>query len=360
MLIKTRRSIWTTLGFLLVLISFQNCTPQSFSALEQASTKAGTDENLVSQDGTGGTSGGAAAPSANSDAGKNNTSGASSAQSATATNSSGTNSSSTEPSAPSCSTYASMLNWDSNEQFRVEIGGVMTRELDGTKAEIPAYSSFNIAFSNNRAGTHAFNAIGFMVASSGFSIKIEDPEAGSIEVPISAYEDPQNIVTKRQAVIASWDSGGLQVGSRAGFLIKKDFYFSNLTKFKNSKVSLYCNNKLVASGTQDIRVLDFELNTVFVRTKSGGYTFRDSERSAFVNISCPLEVRSGSNIQCTASGVGMISGYWIVDGKEERSFDNQTTYIMNKALTGNHTFQAVVKYSGGLEDRSEIFMVKAR
>ncbi len=356
MLQKNCRSMVLTLSSFVSILLFQNCAPQSFNALDSASAELGSQSYLPSQTGLITPSTATNTPQISSGTG------ASSSQGAIAPGAANNpvNNTSVNNTASSCSAYVNMLNWDPNEQYKIEIASVMNQDLNGNQIDIPAYSGFSVSFSSTRMGTHAFNATKFLVANSGFTIKLEDPESGAAEIPSSAYMDPQDTAAKMQASVSSWNHSAQQVGSRAGFFVNRDFYFSHLTNFKKSKVSLYCNNKLVASGTQDVRTLNFELNTVFTKIKDVGYTFKDPNRSAFVNISCPLEVKAGSSIQCTVSGVNLASGYWLVNGKEDRSADDNTTYTMNNVPAGNHTFQVVVKYKGGLEDRSEMFLVKAR
>lgn len=227
--------------------------------------------------------------------------------------------------------------------LQVELNLIDNKNLVGTNPY--AYSGFQIAFIGKKPTNEAYYRRNFDMAASGFKIKMTDTTS-SYSIKIDSAEDA--------IVYSISDDRPLK---KISFNFPNSTYFLNKNNLANVNIELYCADKRVGGGVQDLRSLAYPLSVLYQQTSTRGYTFKDGNMS-FMNMSCSNDAVAGGQVICAAGGIGFVKLEWFVNNVNVPEFKNLGKVTFNNVPAGVHTVQAVAYLADGKELRSLINTVR--
>ena len=278
-----------------------------------------------------------------------------------------------------CSADLAALNWsglNSIEKVRVAmrpLDNYWAKE-DGYPNEIYAYGGMGIGFENPyRQGSRSFFRHAPNYQAEGYSIQIKDSTTGLLVEALDSDLSRPHVWSAAglpamgfiKSVASELDSNSREQYNFVSYHFSRSLY-DRIKNFRNATVSLYCKNVLVSEGIQDIQSLAVDMARTLVKVGTyqdiSLYSYPANVTTGYVNVKCPLEIIAGSTLKCTAGGLGISSGYWLIDGQRTSQFSgvNPTALDLSSLSRGAHTAQLWVTYSNGITDRSNIHLIKIK
>ena len=245
--------------------------------------------------------------------------------------------------------------------IQVDLNPIDNIGLGGEGNERFAYMGFGISFNAKTPVGEPLYFKKLHTEATGFVVKFRDVLSNTVvTVPNSAYTTIPLLPLETNSGYAVSNSNPLKPSKRLDFQVASSFYFANRSVLNNVKVELYCFEKLVASGLQDFKSLEYPLNKTYKLAPSGtGYVSSDAV-NGFIHLGCPTEVAAGTTLLCTAGGLGLENVFWVINGSRFTIFDRSKTMSFPNAPAGVHSVQAIAVLSNGKEMRSLIRTVVIR
>ena len=278
-----------------------------------------------------------------------------------------------------CSDDVAALGWsglNNREKVNVSVRPIdnFWAKDDGYPNEIYAYGGMGISFENPyRIGSRAYFRHAPNYTAEGYKIQIKDHLTGLVVQAQDADLSRPHVWSAAgvpvmgfiKSVDSEIDSNKREQYNFVTYQFSRSLY-DKIKNFKNSSVSLYCKNVLISEGTQDIQALSLDMARTLVKvgTYQGAslYSYPANTTTGYVSTQCPLEVIAGTNTKCTAGGLGIASGYWLVDGQSTQAFTgiSPTALDLSSLSRGAHSVQLFITYSNGVTTKSLIHLLKIK
>ncbi len=138
------------------------------------------------------------------------------------------------------------------------------------------------------------------------------------------------------------------------------------------ELQIYCKGQLVNKAVQDLRVLDFDMDSRYVKSSRGdtyitvnGNQYRVARElpahlAPEVKLSCPLNIAAGGTGQCSSSAIGASLLQWFVNLDQLEGADNLSSVTAQNAQVGRHLIQTKVEYADGRKARSAIQVIEVK
>lgn len=243
---------------------------------------------------------------------------------------------------------------------------------DPVEYEVIAHDGIDVRFENPyRIGSQEFGRASANLLAEGYEVKIVDNASGMMASATSAEldyhyqgQDPNRAVnTFISGAKSAVNEYGRTTNNSIRHLFNKAFY-DRIKSFGKSTVSLYCNNKLVAKGEQDVNSLAYTMSRKMVKkTTSQGSYYSTPTTDGFSILECPYEMNAGDAATCTLLGNNVANGYWLVDGVKGTQYTTSVYSYklnLNSLSRGQHKIQFILNYKNGVQDVSQIFLVKIK
>lgn len=354
---------------------FQNCSPEPFDAKgssTEASSNGGANPLITSSAGDDGSSN-QGSSGGNSGSGSGSGSGGGSAG---GSGSSG-GSDSSDPSAVAydCDDAFNWLGWkNANTTLRLDLSAGAVRSHTTTDFQSFYRDRFFVVLEGPvRPGAPEGEGLYQRVFASaaGISFRLATYGGGSgFTVPKELLRRDESQGAAEEFLIQSTNQERSR-RTRLNVLFDRSV-FAATRGYGLVELEVYCKGQLVTKAVQDMRVLDYDMNSRWVKSTSGDtyitvsgnrYLTRKEVPAGLapeVALNCPLNVAAGGTAKCDslASGISLLQ--WFVNGEYLTGADNLASISAQNSQVGRHLIQTRVEYSDGRKARSSVKIIDVK
>lgn len=369
------------LSAMAVLGLFQNCSPEPFDSKgssTKASTNGGANPLITSSSGDDGSSnqgssGGGSGSGNGSGSGSGSGSGGGSG--GDAGSSGGSDSSDPSAAAYDCDDAFNWLGWkNANATIRLDLSAGNVRSYSTTDFRQFYRDRFYVVLEGPvrpgaPEGEGEYQRV--FASAAGISFRLATYGGGSgFSIPSVLLRRDESQGAAEELLLQATNKDNSR-RTRLNVLFDRSV-FEATRGYGLVELEVYCKGRYVTKAVQDMRVLDYDMNSRWVKSTSGdtyitvsGNRYLTSKEvpaglAPEVNLNCPLNVAAGGTAKCDslASGISLLQ--WFVNGDYLTGADNLASISAQNSQVGRHLIQTRVEYSDGRKARSSVKIIDVK